>query len=330
MEKLTSEPLVSVIVPVYNVEKYLVCCLDSIVAQTYQNLDIILINDGSSDDSEKICRQYEKKDARIRLFVQENKGLSSARNIGLDHIKGKYIVFVDSDDYISPYMIEILLAKVLAYNVPAAVCDSMEVMEDRDSAKLDRIPEQNTDFCKIMTRDDVLKTMGTSRHIKFITVLAKIFERQIFEGLRFAVGKVYEDEFIFHRIYTRVERLCYIDLKLYGYRISLNSITRKDGKRCYYPEDSREMGLERLAFFQEYGNKRYVRAAGKTIFFNYVYCLDRADRQNLRKKVKELEKDMRRITGKPLFWLRFKVLICFPDIYWFLRKYYLWIKKQFT
>lgn len=105
MGHLDSMPLVSVIIPVYNVEKYLARCLDSVVAQTYQNLEIILVNDGSTDASGEICRQYGQSDSRIRLFTQENQGLSAARNTGLDHMNGEYIVFVDSDDYISVHFV---------------------------------------------------------------------------------------------------------------------------------------------------------------------------------------------------------------------------------
>ena len=93
-------PLISVIIPVYNVEKYLRRCLDSVIAQTYQNLEIICVDDGSIDDSGKICDQYAVRDARIKVIHQENQGLSAARNRGLDAAEGEYIAFVDSDDYI--------------------------------------------------------------------------------------------------------------------------------------------------------------------------------------------------------------------------------------
>ena len=115
-------PLISVIIPVYNVEKYLRRCLDSVVAQTYRNLEIICVDDGSVDESGKICDQYAVRDARIKVIHQENQGLSAARNRGLDAAEGAYIAFVDSDDYILEDMYKKMLDKLLDYNVDLCVC----------------------------------------------------------------------------------------------------------------------------------------------------------------------------------------------------------------
>lgn len=115
-------PLISVIIPVYNVEQYLRRCLDSVVAQTYQNLEIICVDDGSVDHSGKICDQYAARDARIKVIHQENQGLSAARNRGLDAAEGEYIAFVDSDDYILEDMYKKMLDKLLDYNVDLCVC----------------------------------------------------------------------------------------------------------------------------------------------------------------------------------------------------------------
>ena len=115
-------PLISVIIPVYNVEKYLRRCLDSVVAQTYRNLEIICVDDGSVDESGKICDQYAVRDARIKVIHQENQGLSAARNRGLDAAEGAYIAFVDSDDYILEDMYKKMLDKLLNYNVDLCVC----------------------------------------------------------------------------------------------------------------------------------------------------------------------------------------------------------------
>ena len=115
-------PLISVIIPVYNVEKYLHRCLDSVIAQTYQNIEIICVDDGSIDESGRICNQYAVRDARIKVIHQENQGLSAARNRGLDAAEGEYIAFVDSDDYILEDMYKKMLDKLLNYNVDLCVC----------------------------------------------------------------------------------------------------------------------------------------------------------------------------------------------------------------
>lgn len=119
---MEAQPLITVIVPVYNVEKYLRRCLDSIIGQTYQNLEILCIDDGSIDNSGEICEQYAARDARIKVIHQENQGLSTARNRGLDAAEGEYIAFVDSDDYILEDMYKKMLAKLLDYNVDLCVC----------------------------------------------------------------------------------------------------------------------------------------------------------------------------------------------------------------
>ena len=100
--------LISIIVPIYNVEKYLRQCLDSIMNQTYRNFECLLINDGSSDNSEDICREYVSKDSRFRYFEKENGGVSSARNLGIEHSKGEYITFIDSDDWVDSDYLEVL------------------------------------------------------------------------------------------------------------------------------------------------------------------------------------------------------------------------------
>ena len=122
--------LISIIVPIYNSENYIKKCLDSILAQTYSNLEVILIDDGSTDNSYNICKDYQKKDNRIVLLQQKNAGVSRARNHGLEVAKGEYIGFVDSDDYIEPEMYEILLNSIIESNSKIAICNYYYENED--------------------------------------------------------------------------------------------------------------------------------------------------------------------------------------------------------
>ena len=121
-----NEPLISIIVPVYNVEKYLSKCIDSIINQTYKNIEIILIDDGSTDSSGAICDKYALVDSRIHVLHIENSGVSNARNVGLNHATGDYIGFVDSDDYIEPNMYELLLEELIADDVDVVQCNHAE------------------------------------------------------------------------------------------------------------------------------------------------------------------------------------------------------------
>lgn len=130
--------LISVIVPVYNVSKYLNQCIESIINQTYTNLEIILIDDGSNDESEKICDEYKNKDDRIIVIHQENGGLSAARNAGLDICKGKYISFVDSDDYPEPNFIDCLYSSLIENNVKVSMCDINHVDENSQTIETEK------------------------------------------------------------------------------------------------------------------------------------------------------------------------------------------------
>ena len=119
---------ISIIIPVYNVEKYLNKCLNSVIEQTYKNIEVILIDDGSTDNSGKICDEYAKNDIRIKIIHQQNGGVSTARNNGLEHATGKYITFVDSDDYIEKEMIETMAKKIMKKNADIVICG----VTDRD------------------------------------------------------------------------------------------------------------------------------------------------------------------------------------------------------
>lgn len=323
--KVSSVPLVSVIVPVYNVEKYLACCLDSIIGQTHQNLEIILINDGSTDSSGEICQQYAEKDPRVRVLTQKNQGLSAARNTGLDYMTGEYIVFVDSDDYIAPGMVEILLSQILVQGVPLAVCSYLKVADDDDNARFDTVPADGTCPSQRMGRNDVFDTIGTNRRTKFEVSWGKLYKKSIFENLRFEVGKIYEDAFIFHKIYAQVDLICYVDLKLYAYRMSTCSITRKNGVSYFIVELQMEAWLDRLDFFQQYGIKRYVFETERLIFSEQAAYLSSGEvpKERIRGLIKETEEKVQQIVGKKSFLWRWALCKASPKTYRFIRKYYL-------
>ena len=123
-------PLISIIIPVYNVEKYLDKCINSVLMQTYKNIEILLINDGSTDSSGQICESYAKKDSRIKVIHKENGGLSDARNVGIEHSTGSYIMFVDSDDYIDCNMASVLYNLLNSTNSDMAICNCTKVDEE--------------------------------------------------------------------------------------------------------------------------------------------------------------------------------------------------------
>ena len=157
-------PLITVIIPIYKVEKYLPKCLDSVLAQTYSNLEIILVDDGSPDNCGAICDEYAARDSRIRVIHKENGGLSSARNSGIDICRGKYISFIDSDDFVSPYFIEMLYRGVHDFNCEIATVEhGVSFMEGKDDSvvfakdKLQRSYEEiQPNNCQMVLRGDYI------------------------------------------------------------------------------------------------------------------------------------------------------------------------------
>ena len=204
--------LISVIVPIYNVEKYLRRCVDSIIAQTYSNLEIILVDDGSPDNCPAICDEYAKKDSRVRVIHQKNGGLSAARNAGLDAASGDYIGFVDSDDYIALNMYEKLYNTLRNNSADLAIC-SIECV-DGSGNPLNLYSQISDNFLK---NNDIMKILCEKDIVNYITAVNRLYKKDLFKTLRFDTGKTNEDEFIAHKIYAQCKTVVTISSPLYFY-----------------------------------------------------------------------------------------------------------------
>ena len=217
---------VSVIVPIYMVEPYLKRAVDSIRNQSHQNLEIILVDDGSKDQCGRICDDYAKADNRIVVIHKENGGLSDARNAGLDVAHGDYIMFVDSDDYIAPDCVETLLNCLNRHNADVSMCsyavtDSTEY-DESIFAKSDGREE-------VCDRQELLSNLYDANHkdaTYFIVAWNKIYKASLWDGIRFPKGKIHEDEATTYKIYDRAKRGVYLHKPLYGYFSAPVSITR--------------------------------------------------------------------------------------------------------
>ena len=214
-----SSVLVSIIVPVYNMSLYLKKCLDSICGQTLEQIEIICVNDGSTDNSLDILKEYAKKDKRIIVVSQENQGLSAARNTGLDIARGEYIGFVDSDDYISKDMYLYLYNDIRKNDADIAICsyyikydDSVIVIIKHDDCVIDN----EKDYIKELLKDDYIQNY----------VWTRLYKRELFDDVRFQIGKVYEDVYLSCDLLGKVNKICYINKPLYYYCIRDNSISR--------------------------------------------------------------------------------------------------------
>ena len=203
------ESKISVIVPVYKVEPYLRKCLDSIVNQTYQNLEIILVDDGSPDSCGAICDEYTAKDQRILVIHQPNGGLSAARNAGLDIATGECIGFVDSDDWVEPKMFEALLWGLETAGADIAVCGRYEEYKDRRVA-IDW-PENQAMNC-----EEALEELLHNERLQNL-VWDKLYRRELFEGIRFPEGKTFEDIAVMYRLFLRSEKVLCVPGAMYHY-----------------------------------------------------------------------------------------------------------------
>lgn len=239
---MREESLISIIVPVYNVEKYLDCCIKSLISQTYSNLEIILVDDGSKDLSGAICDRWAEKDERIKVIHKENGGLSSARNCGIENASGEYYAFLDSDDFVNEKFIEILYDLCQKWDCKLALCDYLEVAEtENDVPEL----ENGTSYC--ISREDMYNNLFTNQNVKTVIACNKLYGKDIFNGLRYPVGRINEDEAIIHKVIEKVNKVAVSNLPLYYYRQTTNSISR--GKYNLKMLDELQAKQERLDFF---------------------------------------------------------------------------------
>ncbi len=218
-----SDGLVSVVVPVYNVEEFLEVCVDSIRNQTYGLLEIILVDDGSTDYSGKMCDNYEIADNRIKVIHKENGGLSDARNTGLLAAGGEYICFIDSDDYIKQTMIEELLAVIRKTNAQVSICQFSDVYEEKI-----KIPNDENEEIIVMTGKEAFKQFLMEEKKGFVTAWNKLYRTDLFKNgnIEYPVGKIHEDCFTTYQLYLKAETVVYLQKSLYFYRHRSGSIMK--------------------------------------------------------------------------------------------------------
>lgn len=235
--------LITVIIPVFRVEAYLCRCVDSVLAQTYKNTEIILVDDGSDDGCPVICDEYARCDSRVRVIHQKNAGLSGARNAGIEQAKGTYLSFVDSDDYLSPEFLERLYQACVETNSEMSVCRWEYV-------KGEPIPQKGSGETRTFTGRQMLANLYIPDGAYFVVAWNKLYKRELFEAIRYPLGRIHEDEATTYRIYHEVKQAAYIDTSLYGYFVTPSSITRGfNPKRL----DWVKAGVERIDFLEQNG-----------------------------------------------------------------------------
>ncbi len=257
--------LISVIIPIYNAEEYLDSCIESIVNQTYKELEIILIDDGSADRSSEMCDEWAKKDSRIKVIHTENGGGARARNFGLDAATGDYIAFVDSDDIIHPEMYDILYNCIIGNNCDVAEC----------SYSTEYPLEEKTDnsLIAVYNKEETVRENICGKHCQQL-IWNKLYKREIVGDIRFTAGKLIDDEFFVYKVLGNSNKTAVINSKLYFYRQQENSVMHR--KYSLKRLAAVEAKAERAEYIKDRFPKLYrdacIIAAGSCIY-NGQMCL---------------------------------------------------------
>ncbi len=215
--------LISIVVPVYNVEQYIEACMDSLLAQTYTNIEILAVNDGSKDHSLDLLNAYAKKDDRVIVLNKENGGLSDARNYGMKHMKGEYVAFVDSDDLVSPRYIEAMYEAIVKEDLEIAVCDMQYFYEDSSEVKQSSGGSFTVSNCKETPSLIALNNSSCN----------KLFKKELFDDVEFPVGWFYEDLATIPLVVYKAKRIGKVNEALYDYRQRSGSIAHTASQKIF-------------------------------------------------------------------------------------------------
>lgn len=237
--------MVSVVVPIFKTEKYLRQCIESIVSQTYSDLQIIFIDGDSPDSSKKICEEYAVKDLRITILCHENEGLSSDRNVGIGIAKGEYITFIDGDDFIAPDMIENMMKAAQSENADMVACQVIRC-EEHDTPETVEFPKPAFSS-ELFTRADKMRAFLKGKKIG-TTAWAKLYRTNMFKEIKYPVGKNHEDVFTTYKLVHIANKLCIINSVGYVYRKNLSGLSKGFSMTRL---DSIKGNLERVKFIEE-------------------------------------------------------------------------------
>lgn len=261
------KPLVSIIVPIYKVEPYLRRCLDSIVNQTYTNLEIILVDDGSPDGCPQICDEYAAKDKRIIVIHKENGGLSDARNAGLDICKGEYISFIDSDDWVANIYIEIMLK---------AIIDNMATISITNFSRTSQsfnilFSGYDISHIEILNHIEATKKLWSEHISTFTTVWGALYKSTLFKHIRFPKGRIHEDLYVSFQLLYTSNKTVFIDIPLYFYFYRDNSITEINPDSLVRKLEPR---YKRYLFFKEKKENELKEFCLKTLCWEFISAFE--------------------------------------------------------
>lgn len=283
------EKLITIIVAVYNIEEYLQRCVDSILAQTYRRLEIILVDDGSSDRSGELCDAYAGKDSRIKVIHKKNGGLSDARNAGMDIAQGEYIGFVDGDDWIDTDMYRAMYAACEENKAQVAVCRYKQITKKG-------IIDASTGNSVLLSKTEALEiyVCGDERYLIYNSVWSKLFAAGLIKDMRFPVGKNSEDIMFTTRAFCNMERCVYLDTAYYNYVLDREGsiMNVKAGERRI--QNELPFWREQIAYIAEAGMPELSDKAAYHFYRRMLfYFIDFMDNKQTRSYAGEIVRQLR-------------------------------------
>jgi len=284
------KPKVSVIIPIFNVEPYLRRCVDSVLAQTLTDIELILVDDGSTDLSGTICDDYKEIDERVIVKHINNSGVSVARNIGLDNAAGEYIAFVDSDDTIAPEMAEQMLSALQKENADLCICGFQRVSENYlPAGDKSSVPFQ------VLTGMQALEKLYTNDYLYFTIACNKLFKRSLFDSLRFPEGKLFEDGYVAFRYYFASRTIVCLPDCCYFYLTRSNSITTSS--LSVKNLDGLDAEVDSIDFLKEKGCLDLLAKAETKYTGAVIYNLKRFDlnQKDVAVRFQEIRRDFSRL-----------------------------------
>lgn len=298
---VSREDLISVIVPVYNMEQYLERCVNSIVDQTYRNLEIILVDDGSTDRSPRMCDEYAAKDGRIKVVHKVNGGLSDARNAGLQVATGTYIGYVDSDDWIEPQMYQRMYEACIEHQAQVAVCRYAKIYRDH-------VDREGNGQVTVFDREGILKAYLADQpeYVVYNSVWSKLFAKGVVEGVLFPVGKNSEDIMYTTKAFCKLEKAVYIDECLYDYVLDREGSIMNVNRTQRMFQDEIPFWREHITCIRELVSKDMGDMAAyyfyRRLLSYYMELSDNAETANAAKEIvhmmREEKKEIKRVYSK--------------------------------
>lgn len=253
--------LVSIIVPVFNIESYLGRCVESLLAQSYENVEIILVDDESSDGSSEICDRFARIDSRVRAIHQQNAGPgpAGARNSGIERACGEFITFVDGDDWVHPDYVAALLQSLLAYGADIAVCSHLRISGDEPVHDLVAVGD-----VRVFTTSQALSLFVGPLSTDITVAWGKLYRATLLDGITYPQGRTHEDEFTTHRLLARASKVVLIAAKLYYYRQRPGSVMAEADLQTEI--DEADGLLSRAQFFESLGMEREYLGTYRAVF----------------------------------------------------------------